>query len=341
LRIEGPKKKRGPEMTIDSPLIEGTRMRHMIHRHEPAVPSVEIEIIDWNDDHVVVNKPSGMPVHAGGQYRKNTVHAIVEAEHNEFGKISPVHRLDKPVSGVLIFSRHKAAADRIRSAMVSGETQKVYVARVLGKFEHDREVDAPLYFDYDLSKAVIGDPEKDEVYVEEEDGQDAEAPRKKIRRTKEQRIKDWNEAVAKDKKKSARIFRPSKTIVKLLEHSKDGKTSLVECQPITGRTHQIRAHLGHIGYPIANDTVYGGTYGSSNDASIEKMRSGCERPPGYNSIAPKELQDPLCPNCPRYVVSDFDPDLKPIWLHAWKYSVCGKTYVASYPIWAKDGFSSQ
>ena len=49
----------------------------------------------------------------------------------------------------------------------------------------------------------------------------------------------------------------SKTIFKLLQTN--GKESIVECHPITGRTHQIRVHLAHLGFPISNDSFYGGT----------------------------------------------------------------------------------
>ncbi|XP_053213666.1 pseudouridylate synthase RPUSD2-like [Panonychus citri] len=46
----------------------------------------------------------------------------------------------------------------------------------------------------------------------------------------------------------------SKTVFKRI--STDGKTSLVQCEPLTGRTHQIRVHLQYLGYPIANDPLY-------------------------------------------------------------------------------------
>jgi tRNA pseudouridine synthase 9 len=55
-----------------------------------------------------------MPVHVSGQYRKNTLLSIVEAEHPEFGTLLPVHRLDKSVSGVLLFARSKVGAENMR-----------------------------------------------------------------------------------------------------------------------------------------------------------------------------------------------------------------------------------
>lgn len=53
------------------------------------------------------------------------------------------------------------------------------------------------------------------------------------------------------------------THFRLLWVAPDGATSVIEARPKTGRTHQIRVHLQYLGYPIANDTQYGGTaYGA-------------------------------------------------------------------------------
>jgi tRNA pseudouridine synthase 9 len=51
--------------------------------------------------------------------------------------------------------------------------------------------------------------------------------------------------------------KPSETLVTLL-HCPDSETSVVQCKPVTGRTHQIRLHLQLVGFPIANDPCYGG-----------------------------------------------------------------------------------
>ena len=63
---------------------------------------------------MAVGKPASMPVHVSGQYRKNTLLSIVETEHPELGTLFPIHRLDKNVSGVLLFARSKAAAEKMR-----------------------------------------------------------------------------------------------------------------------------------------------------------------------------------------------------------------------------------
>lgn len=54
------------------------------------------------------------------------------------------------------------------------------------------------------------------------------------------------------------VGKPSETIFTFISFDEKSNTSLVRCQPVTGRTHQIRLHLKHVGHPILNDRVYGG-----------------------------------------------------------------------------------
>ncbi|KAG8928526.1 hypothetical protein FRC02_006802 [Tulasnella sp. 418] len=50
--------------------------------------------------------------------------------------------------------------------------------------------------------------------------------------------------------------RPSQTLFNLLSYDPKSNTSVVHCQPLTGRSHQIRVHLFHLGHPIPNDPIY-------------------------------------------------------------------------------------
>ena len=52
--------------------------------------------------------------------------------------------------------------------------------------------------------------------------------------------------------------KPAYTSFRVLGYSETDDTSVIECQPLTGRTHQIRLHLQLLGNPIANDPCYGG-----------------------------------------------------------------------------------
>ncbi len=73
-----------------------------------------LQILGQSDDVVAVGKPATLPVHVSGQYRKNTVLGVLQAERPDLGPLLPVHRLDKAVSGVLLFARSPKAADELR-----------------------------------------------------------------------------------------------------------------------------------------------------------------------------------------------------------------------------------
>ena len=240
------------------------------------------------DEYVAVNKPPSMPVHVAGQYRKNTVMSILIAQRPEFSTLLPVHRLDKPVSGVLIFAKSAAAADKLRIGIADkGSVEKIYVAKVLGIFPGNGELvtaDVALAFNtienhaYPVGYSTLesgggeggggaGDIEEDnkereQDQIEEIEGEESKRSRKKRRKnklTKAERVALMQAAAVAAATKPP-PSRPAVTQFRLLHTSPDGLTSLVECRPLTGRSHQIRAHLSYLGHPIANDIQYGGTY---------------------------------------------------------------------------------
>ena len=73
------------------------------------------QVVGETDDLIAVSKPASVPVHVCGQYRKNTVMALLEVERPDLGTLLPVHRLDKPVSGLLLVAKNPAGANRIRT----------------------------------------------------------------------------------------------------------------------------------------------------------------------------------------------------------------------------------
>lgn len=310
LRVEGP-----PMVTAETGLNAGARMRHLVHRHEPPVPKTALNIIEVNENHVVVNKPPGMPVHVGGQYRKNTVLGILEAEHSELMPLSPAHRLDKPVSGVLIFTRNRNAADVLRRAINHGETKKLYIARVQGKVgnaDEIKRITCPLAWDATSGRAVAGTKDDitliytaDSVAANTHTGTKDEilcgsvrnercVPRKKAKMCKADRRESAKlaaeAAVHASENGFDTIYRQSETWVKVLAVAPDEKTTLVECQPITGRTHQIRAHLAYVGHPIANDGTYGGTYNSY----FSPRELGKQQMRGPRMLPDEQENDTLC-----------------------------------------------
>ena len=73
------------------------------------------QVVGETDDLIAVSKPASVPVHVCGQYRKNTVMALLEVERPDLGALHPVHRLDKPVSGLLLVAKNSAGANRVRA----------------------------------------------------------------------------------------------------------------------------------------------------------------------------------------------------------------------------------
>ncbi|KAL6552422.1 hypothetical protein OROHE_007786 [Orobanche hederae] len=164
-------------------------------------------------------------VHPCGQYRKNTVVGILQAEH-DLGPLfrilliiwKTIHRLDRLVSGLLILARSTSRADIFRQQIESGEVKKQYIARVVGVFpENEQVANANVNYNAREGKST----------VEVENGSNG------------------NNTI-KGKAACTRFTRIST----------NGEQSIVSCEPITGRTHQIRVHLQFLGHPIANDMLY-------------------------------------------------------------------------------------
>ncbi|CAI5516540.1 unnamed protein product [Closterium sp. Naga37s-1] len=269
-------------------------------QHEPWVDAAPVEVLQESDTVLVVCKPSSMPVHPCGQYRKNTVLSVLQAFHG-YGQLFPIHRLDRSVSGLLILAKSAAAAETFRLQMMSGQIRKQYIARVTGTFPPNPvEVCAPVVYDARMGVSrVVSTPapapapqpdqhltalqsmcDKESVGQEgkmEErdggeqaekvgkcDGEEKEArPRKArdVRRAKAMAKRQaraqakgaeggGGEGAEDDKEKAA------VTVFERQAVAGDGTCSIVRCSPRTGRTHQIRVHLQHVGHPVGNDDLY-------------------------------------------------------------------------------------
>jgi RluA family pseudouridine synthase len=134
-------------------------------------------------------------------------------------RIYVVHRLDKDVSGVMLFARTAEAHRSLNLQFEAREVEKTYLAMVYGTVRDDQGL--------------------------------IEAPLREF----------GSGRVAVDRSRG-RACRTSFRVVDRLE----GWT-LLEAQPLTGRRHQIRAHLYSIGHPVAGDRLYGD----------EKSRGGLAR----------------------------------------------------------------
>ncbi|XP_031277327.1 RNA pseudouridine synthase 7 isoform X2 [Pistacia vera] len=285
------------------------KISHFLHRHEPPVMAWEVSILQKEPDVLTVCKPPSVPVHPCGQYRKNTIVGILQAEYG-LAPLFPVHRLDRLVSGLLILARNASKADLFRQQIEAGKVQKQYVAKVIGVFpEGEQVVDVNINYDARAgrSTAEVGDSCGD-------------TPLKgKAACTKFTRI------------------------------STNGTHSIVLCKPITGRTHQIRVHLQYTGHPIANDMLYlsepvsdCATQGMSADRSAACSGHSLTSITHENFLDKDETSseefriDPMCTNCPNLAPKGYDVHEEGLWLHCVRYSGPGWGYECPYPDWASN-----
>ncbi|KAH9770081.1 RNA pseudouridine synthase 7 [Citrus sinensis] len=305
------------------------KISHFLHRHEPPVMAWDVSVLQKEPDVLTVCKPPSVPVHPCGQYRKNTVVGILQAEH-DLAPLFPVHRLDRLVSGLLILARNASKADLFRQQIEAGKVIKRYIARVNGVFpEGEQVVDVNINYNASAGRST----------AESGDSLGDTPLKGKAACTKFTRI------------------------------STNGTHSIVLCEPITGRTHQIRVHLQYTGYPIANDMLYlceHVTHREGMSADRAAAYSHHSPPPVSSDKSESSSEDfsidPMCTNCPNLAPKGFDLDkgevcgspwmyFQPpldhcfcncryegheegLWLHCVRYSGPGWTYECPYPDWA-------
>ncbi|KFQ33162.1 RNA pseudouridylate synthase domain-containing protein 2, partial [Mesitornis unicolor] len=122
-----------PVKDLDIVLKNNDFLRNTVHRHEPPVTAQPIEILVENDEVVVVDKPSSLPVHPCGRFRHNTVIFILGKEH-ALKELHTIHRLDRMTSGVLMFAKTVEVSKRIDEQVRERQLEKEYVCRVVGEF---------------------------------------------------------------------------------------------------------------------------------------------------------------------------------------------------------------
>jgi RluA family pseudouridine synthase len=242
----------------------------VVHWHEPPVlvphkigvekvslpSSVLHEFgVSTDDDDAFVyvcNKPSSVPVHPAGPYLANSLTVMIEAQEKLASRsLNPIHRTDRVTSGLTVCCTNPKIARIFHRCLTDGEVQKMYLAKVHGRFPS--------------SQKELGIPARDNLKECQWSG-------------------DYVEVVAPvetlDPANGIRVVsakgKPSKSHFRSLKYNPADNTSLIVCIPVTGRNHQLRVHLQWIGFPIVDDIQYGGkvepsSLSNQSDVGLNQM----------------------------------------------------------------------
>ncbi|KAI5964198.1 RIB2 [Candida pseudojiufengensis] len=122
----------------------GDLITHRGFRREAPISSKPIKIVFENDDLLIIDKPSGIPVHPAGRYRYNTVTKILQ---HEFKKtVHPCNRLDRLTSGLMFLGKTSKGSNEFMKQIRDRNVSKYYIARVKGKFPtKDIIVEKPIF----------------------------------------------------------------------------------------------------------------------------------------------------------------------------------------------------
>ena len=194
---------------------------------EPKGEDIALDIVFEDDDIVVLNKPKGLVVHPAAGHESGTlVNALIAHCGDSLSGIGGVrrpgivHRLDKDTTGLMVVAKNDRAHQSLTAQFA----------------DHGRT--GPMQRGY--MAFVWGVPGRQRGTV------DAPIDRHVYAREKMAVREGGREAVTHWEMQASYNGRDGKPVA-----------SLIECQLETGRTHQIRVHLAHIGHPLMGDAVYG------------------------------------------------------------------------------------
>ncbi|PSV18800.1 tRNA pseudouridine(65) synthase TruC [Photobacterium leiognathi subsp. mandapamensis] len=183
---------------------------------------MELEILYRDEYLIAVNKPAGMLVHRSWLDSHETVF-VMQTLRDQIGQhVFPLHRLDRPTSGVLLFGLSSEIAAEMMPMFAGRDMHKTYHAVVRGWIKEAAVLDYPLKVELD-------------------------------------KIADKNASEEKEAQPAVTAYKPLATIETDIAVGRypTSRYCLVEMKPETGRKHQLRRHMHHLSHHIIGDVNHG------------------------------------------------------------------------------------
>ncbi|ABE75598.1 tRNA pseudouridine(65) synthase TruC [Psychrobacter cryohalolentis] len=199
----------------------------------------QIEIIYEDEFLVAINKEAGLLVHRSWLDKGETRFAMQLTRDAVGCHVFPVHRLDKPTSGVLLFAKSSAVARSLTEAFTEHKVTKQYLAVVRGYMSEQGTVDYALSFQPDAIADKFANLDK----------------------PAQEAVTHWQSL--------AQIELPFAVSKK---HD-TSRYSLMRLTPETGRKHQLRRHMRHLFHHIVGDT----SHGDGRHNRFFRTQYGCAR----------------------------------------------------------------
>lgn len=246
---------------------------------------MDLPILYQDEYLIVVDKPPGLVTTPAETIAgKETLADILERDFGiELDRGGLVHRLDKDTSGIVLAAKTQEAFENLQSQFASREVKKEYTALVHGFAPQKGEVVG----------AISRNPGNREKFIVLEGGKDASTQFETIER------------LAFSAERIVELFSDlTKPASRKLNALRYFDYTLLRCFPKTGRTHQIRVHLKHIGFPIVGDEKYAGRKTSRLDrrwckrqflhaSKIEFTHPGSGQRVSFESPLPEDLKEAL------------------------------------------------
>ena len=188
--------------------------------------NLDFTVIDECSDYIVIDKPAHLLVHPSAPNNPPTLwdglRHLLAYDIANGARLSIINRLDRETSGLVLVAKNPAAARHFGICMQERRIAKEYIALVRGwPVQDEFEIDEPILRQGEIAPSAI-----------------------------------WLKRIVHPD------GAPSRTAFTVLDRfttptSIGDRFSLIQCRPLTGRTHQIRIHLAHAGHSIVGDKIYG------------------------------------------------------------------------------------